>query len=216
MITLLTEIKQRERRFCRPPVRGFTPIHDEAQWTDEQMGTAQYVGRIIWSLERGGTLTESSLGTGQEGRILTRRKQQQDRQEKQELNQQRADQWQAQVQAKYAKEDLERARKRAERIAMEARFPAWEKSMMASRGLWSHNGISPDRKNLLLLRQDSGDSMTGLYIRVQDRLVDAGIYRGGEPYLGGAYFESFWSQTFCSAEDATSFVLRRAMGENRP
>lgn len=106
-------------------------------------------------------------------------------------------------------EDLEQAppRRRPKRQEKISRYAAWERDMKASRGHWTQHA---DKENLLLIRQDSEDSMAGLYIRVRGSLIDAGVYRGAPPYLDEAGFESLWDKTSLSPSDAMDFVLQRA------
>ncbi len=90
-----------------------------------------------------------------------------------------------------------------------ARYAAWERAMRRSRGHWTQHA---DKENTILIRQDSEDPMSGLYIRVRGNRIDAGIYQGAESHLDEANFEAFWSKTALRPSEALDFVLSRAMG----
>ena len=219
------------------------------------MGTVEYVDRLIWSLEKGGALTGSSLGSAhiepsnprigtgvdsnhqrsdeqkEKNRIRNRerywikkREQEPGQVHKRRIAKRKADadakrKSKSSEHRRRSKTYLERKRIQEEqdrnRAYMESRFPAWEKSMLASRGLWLTGFLTDDGKSLLLYRPDPDDSMMGLYIRVQGYWADAGMYRGGSPYLDGVQFEVFWGRAFPSTGKAQSFVLKRAMGESQ-
>ncbi len=222
MINMEIELKPRYRRWRTPRHKGawgFTPVHDEAQWDDEQIGTAEYVDKVVRFLRRGGTLSGSMLGQGDISSALypetvlireERRLQRKEAKEKKKRHlRQRRIRYQDRKKGRKLREE------RAARIAMEARFPAWEKSMLASRGIWLTGFLTDDGKSLLLYHPDPDDSMMGLYIRVQGYYADAGMYRGGAPYLEGVQFEMFWGRPFPSTGKAQTFVLKRAMGESQ-
>lgn len=193
----LTFLPRSERQPRRPPdgsdrFKGDQwfgdGIHSAAEWADEQMETKMYVSILGRSLENGGTIAESTLG---ENLIFL-----------DDLHQELA-------------RDKHRQRLKRDRHLLQqkrqeaARYAAWERGMQASRGHWTEYS---DKKFMLLIRQDSEDSMAGLYIRVVNNRIDAGVYRGAAPDLGEADFERLWGKTALSPDAARSFVLNRAMG----
>ena len=155
-------------------------VQSAVEWAAEQMETAEYVTMLRRSLKNGDTITESLVG---ETPMYI------DDAQRDNLSKEKSRQ----------KQQWEQHKKHAKL----ARYSAWEGDMLSSRGHWTQHTTPLDKENLLLIRQS-----TNLYIRVQDRNVDAGIYQGVK-------FESFWGKRFPSFDNARNFVLQRAMGKNQ-
>ncbi len=192
MVVYDMETDLKRRRWPWGDIRAIysiSSVHSAAEWAAEQRETADYVSILGHSLENGGTIAESTMGENpismDDAQQGTPRNEHLRRVHNEKVRQKR---------------QQEQHQKHAEL----ARYPAWERNMLSSRGHWTqHKQIIASNKNLLLIRQG-----TNLYIRVRDRTVDAGIYQGNK-------FESFWAKRFPSFDNAMSFVLRRAMGTNQ-